>query len=327
MNTLRTERDLQAALVELSDGAPDAADVLPSAAPQRASRRWLYRLAPVVAAAAVIALALTLVITGRPGTSSRGGPSGSSSNGATSDLVGIRWQVQTVGGKSADHGVALLIRANGWLDADYEVCGSVRAQFMISSSHLTFERQQLPPQACPEGHPLSNVSQMTIDAVDHMFFGTVSWSVRGDRLTLRKSGAPTIVYTRYPSVPATTRAWTFEGVGISVPASWPANHVRCSEPIADTVLLPAPRNACVTSRAPAVTSVEFSPSESLPDGPQDWNSFSVDNVEAADQTRQPDKGLHEIDVLFPTRGVLVEIISPSQAEAQRLESTIFIVNN
>src|SRR5215467_7106234 len=90
-----------------------------------------------------------------------------------------------------------------------------------------------------------------------MLSGIVSWFAEDGRLTLRKDGVPAMVYTPFADSPAHTRQWTFHGVGISLPADWPSNAVRCGTPTTNTVIFPGAVTSCAYSRPAGVTSVEF----------------------------------------------------------------------
>src|SRR5215475_8415453 len=227
MKDLRTEDDLRAAFEELSQGAPEAARVLPSAAPRAEQRRrQLHAWAPAGAAAAVVAIVVGLTVALSP---DRG--SGPPALGIRAgDLVGIQWQVRSVGGTSAAQTLVMEIEPNGRFFQNIGSCSALEGQMSIALTKLKIEHVRLSLGLCPIIPKETPLQQQQATALKAMLSGTVSWFAEDGRLTLRKDGVPAMVYTPFADSPAHTRQWTFHGVGISLPADWPSNAVRCGTP-------------------------------------------------------------------------------------------------
>lgn len=327
MNDLRTEDELRAALEELSHGAPEIANVLPTTtADTQQRRRRLVRWTPVAAAAAVVAVAAGVVV--GLAHNGRSGPPATSAN--TSDLVGIEWQAQSVDGAPAARGLTLKIEPNGRFWQNIGSCSSLLGQLSITPTELKIDHARLSLGLCP-GIPAtpSPRQRQQAAALKHMLTGTVSLSIQNGQLTLHKGGVPTIVYARSPHSPAHTRQWTFHGVGISLPASWQANTVRCGAPIANTVIFPGPVSSCTYPRPPGVTSVQFraydptyDPFASPPPGVP--GTFLIDGVEATERSTDPREPLQIVEIQLSSRDATVVIASPSRNEAFNLESQLYI---
>jgi hypothetical protein len=327
MNGLRTEDDLRAALDELSLDAPAAADVLPrNLSGVALSRRRIRRWAPVAAAALVVALAVGLALG-----LSRGGNSAPSAVGRASDLVGVQWQVASVGGARATQGFGLEIEPNGRFGQNIGSCSSLQGQLSITGTYLKIHNVRLSLGLCPIVPKATPLEEQETAALKSMLTGTVSWSIPDGQLTLRKDGVPTIVYARSRQSPASTRQWTFRGVGISVPSDWPLNAEHCGTPVRDTVIFPHAVLDCLVARPPGVTSVEFSaydpkydPFPTPPRG--EPGTFLIDGVEATERSTEPSQSLQIVEVQVRSRNVTVTIASPSRTEAFNLESQIYIVS-
>jgi hypothetical protein len=118
-------------------------------------------------------------------------------------------------------------------------------------------------------------------------------------------------------------------VGITVPASWAANAVRCSTPIANTVIFPGTRSACAYVRPTGVTAVQFSADKPTYDPfptppPGEPGTFFIDGVESTDRSTDPAEPLQIVEIQIPSKDVTVTITSPSRTEAFNLESQLYI---
>jgi hypothetical protein len=164
--------------------------------------------------------------------------------------------------------------------------------------------------------------------------GTISWSLHDSRLTLVKEGAPTVVYSHYGRA-GDLRQWTFQGVGISLPAEWPKNAQHCGTATANTVIYPSiVEENCLALRPPRVTSVAFAPTPSIvqpiPDRIGEPSGIVIDGVEARlvtfDPKTGPYAGLHVLQIEFARRRVVVTIASPNESEAANLLLQIYLVH-
>lgn len=327
MNDLRTEDELRAALDELSHGAPEIADVLPAARADT-NRRRRGRWAPVTAAAAVIAVAVGVAV----GLAHNGRSGPPASDQTYGDVVGIQWQVHSVGGTPSGQGYGLYIEPNGRFGQNIGSCSSLQGKLSITRTQLKIDHVRLSLGLCPgvptRPHPKQ---QQQATALKDMLTGTLSWSIENGQLTLRKDAAPTIVYARSPNSPAHTRQWTFHGVGISLPASWPANAVRCGAPVQDTVIFPASgaQSSCGRVRPPGVTSVQFSAYDPSYDPfatppPGQPGGVLIDRTTAIERSTGPNASLQIVEVQIRSRNVIVTITSPSRAKAFDLVSALYI---
>jgi hypothetical protein len=325
MNDLRTEHDLRAALDELSRDAPEIADVLPGIAVATAPRRQrLRRWAPVAAVLAVVAVAVGVAVA-----LARNDHSAPPTSGGPSNLVGIDWRVHSVGGTPAASRIRLKIEPNGRFGQNLGSCMYLQGHLSIAGTLLKIEHVRQSSGLCPYIPTPSSEQQQQAKALKDMLIGTVSWSIHDGQLTLSKAGVATIVYVRSPHSPAQTRQWTFHGVGVSLPASWQENAVRCSTPIANTVIFPGAVTSCTYPRPPGVSSVQFNAYDASYDPfaappPYPPAGFSIDGVETTERITDPRESLQIIEVQIRSRGVTVTITSPSRTEALNLESELYM---
>lgn len=324
MNDLRTEDDLRAALDDLSLDAPVIADLLPSTVGRRQWSRRLRRWAPVAAGATIVALAAGLTVG-----LSRHGRSGPPAAGHANDLVGVQWQVRNVAGSRIAEGFGLRIEPNGRFAQNIGGCSSLHGLLSITPTQLKIRQVQLAIGLCPIVAGSTRLQQQQSAAVKAMLTGTVSWSIHDGLLTLRKDGVAPIVYRRSANSPAQTRQWSYHGVGISLPASWPANALRCATPITNTVIFPGPVDTCAYARPPGVTSVQFGPDDPaynpFPTPPPGQpGTFLIDGVEASEFSSDPTEPLQVFEVRIPSRNVTVTITSPSRTEAANLMLQLYI---
>jgi heat shock protein HslJ len=329
MNDLRSEADLRAALDELSADAPDVSVILPSADVPYSPRRLRW-LAAAAAAVVVAAVAVAVALTRNNSTPPAGRP--------PTALVGIGWRLQSIGGHpvTGRPNPTFYIKPNGrFYQNRLGPCSSVLGRLTGTPTALRIEHARLSFGMCPALYPKPGPAVARNNAaLRHVLTGTLSWTLDGDRLVLRKPGAPTLVYTRSPGSPAHVREWTYRGVGITLPATWPANAIRCGVPIQDTVILPGrPESTCQRARPSGVTSVELSgyrPGQPPLDFFRGKPSFVrsrpservIDGVTVVEQyARAPSgqyQGLWVWEIQFRSRGVAVTIASPSRTLAANL---------
>lgn len=176
-------------------------------------------------------------------------------------------------------------------------------------------------------------SRTVVAALQKLFEGDLTWSVTGDRLTLRRAGAPTAVYQPEYWSATPSRQWLYRGVGISVPATWRKNALRCATPIHNTVIYPGPVLSCAYGRPNRVTSVEWHDNglpNLFPAAPAKPSETQIDGVPATERFVAPDTGpyqrLQVVEVRIPSRNVAIIIASPDPYIEGRLEVSLFIPN-
>ena len=323
MNDLRTEADLRAALDLLGDGAPDPADVVPTRTVPAASRRNRW-LAPIAAAAIVVAVAVGVKL-------HASSPDAPATPAGTGNLVAVVWQVDTIAGTAVPRGFTMQIQPNGNFWQNVGSCSSVTGDLSMTSTQLVVHSSRLTVGLCPITLPYIPAQQLASQQLRSLFTGTLTWSVSKRTLTVRGASGQMVTYTPIPGTPSHLRQWTFHGVGISVPRSWPANARHCGAPTTNTVLFPGATTDCSTSRPPGITTVEFSKPDSaispLLSLPERSAFQMVDNVEVSEWTGSPASGPYSglvvIQVHVPKRANLT-IASPSRPEAVKLEATIYL---
>lgn len=140
---------------------------------------------------------------------------------------------------------------------------------------------------------------------------------------------PTTTSTPSPSpVPPGTQAVSFHGVEVLVPAEWTINTVRCSSPIADTVIIEdgAPQPACASAQTPGLTVVRLMPIESF--NSQAWSELATESVTVSGHPASRGTGMSERSqtelavLLLPGPGVAVTVESPDPAYAEQLLDTV-----
>ena len=153
-----------------------------------------------------------------------------------------------------------------------------------------------------------------------------------DPLDARRLAAsePTTTSTPSPSpVPPGMQAVSFHGVEVLVPAEWTINTVRCSSPIADTVIIEdgAPQPACAYPQPPSgLTVVRLMPIESF--NSQAWSELATESVTVSGHPASRGTGMSERSqtelavLLLPGPGVAVTVESPDPAYADQVLDTV-----
>jgi hypothetical protein len=332
MSVLRTEHDLRVALVELGADAPSVEDVLPSrddaphSEPKRARLGGRYLLPAV----AVIA---TLVVAGVIATLPDGRRDQPPAGHDTTQAVGVWWQLVSISGRPVTAQLALQIKPNGrfqqFLGA---ACESLYGQLEASPTLLKVTHTEHAIGSCLQSPPAP--SRTVVSALQNLFEGDLTWSVTGDRLTLHRGGAPTAVYQPEYWSGTPSRQWLYKGVGISVPATWRKNALRCATPIRNTVVYPGLVLSCAHRRPKGVTSVQWYDNDLpnlFPGAKAEPSETQIDGVPATERFIGPADvgpyhGLQVVEVRIPSRNVAVIIASPDPFVEGRLELSLFIPN-
>jgi hypothetical protein len=125
------------------------------------------------------------------------------------------------------------------------------------------------------------------------------------------------------------RQWTFHGVGISVPASWPRNALHCKAPLTNTVVYPHQTRACAATGDTDATRVEFSRIDApdpVPPTDSKGNPIEIDGTPATESFRQLPDGRQAAEVRVPSHNITITITSPDAGFAAHLaELEIYIV--
>jgi hypothetical protein len=322
---LRTEQDLQAALDLLCSDAPaPAAVLLPiQAAAQRPVRRpWAGWLRPVAAALVVLAVAAGITFA----TSSQ--PAADKPMSGPNAVVGVWWQLQRVNGQHHGTGGASLdIGVRGNFQQGLGLCEWVSGRITVTPSVLQLAHVRHVSASCIAVR--GETSRRFVTDLRRLLRGNVNWSVSANTLTLHAAGV-TATYRPHPGSGTPSRQWTYRGVGISVPASWPRNAMRCDAPTTSTVIYPHPASACTAAGDMHATTVQFSPLDGKPAKvvPADRRSpTEIDNTAATEGFRQLPDGRQVAEVRVPTHNVAVTITSPDPSLAAHLaEVEVYIVN-
>jgi hypothetical protein len=155
------------------------------------------RFGPALAAAAVIAVAVGV------GISRSENPTGPASGGSPRQLVAVRWRVDTIDGERPGQYLALRIEPNGRFWQSVGTCTGLEGKLTIARTVLTVRTVRPMYGNCAV--PVGQAQQHFMRTLQSVFAGRIAWSVNGTQLTLRKEGAPTVVYIRAASpTPATT---------------------------------------------------------------------------------------------------------------------------
>ena len=331
MSVLRTEHDVRTALVELGADAPAVEDVLPSRVdalknePKPARRGGRYLL-PAVAAIT------TLVVAGVIAAVQDGRHDHTPAGRDTTQVIGVWWQLVSISGRPVTGQLALQIKPNGrfqqFLGA---ACESVYGQLDVSPTLLKITHAEHAIGDCIQSRPA--LSRIAVAALQKLFEGDLTWSVTGDRLTLRRAGASTAVYQPEYWTATPSHQWLYRSVGISVPATWRKNDLRCATPIRNTVIYPGPVFSCAYGRPNGVTSVEWHDNDLpnlFPTAPAKPSETQIDGVRATERfiapASGPYQGLQVVEVRIPSRNVAVIIASPDPYIEGRLEVSLFIPN-
>lgn len=126
------------------------------------------------------------------------------------------------------------------------------------------------------------------------------------------------------------RTYTYHGLTVAVPASWPLNALECGTPIRDTLAIgDGLTPACLIGRPSGVTAVELSfprPASSTTSGPISGRSIRIDGVPASRVDRLS-HGLYEITVVIPSIYAQITISSPSKSRVQSIAASLRITNS
>lgn len=336
MNALRTENDLRAALVELSQDPPTPSEVLPERPELRPRRRLPRWLAPAAAAAIAAAVAIAASMLGH------GAARPPAAAGHLGALVGVQWQLRAVGDRPATLPLVLQIEPNGRFSQNLGQCASLDGRALLATTQIKVQRVRRSLGLCPAIPSAARPSPAqrrraaaTANVLGRTLRDTLSWTVADGRLMLFRPGAPALTYTRSPHSPVQTRQWTFHGVGITVPRAWPKNALRCGTPTADTVVYPGPVATCAFGRPRDVTAVELLPTrhghDVLASEPGEFANILIDGVPARERNGHPStgpySGLEVIEVQVPSHDASIVISAPNGAEAAQLSEAIYIVGN
>jgi hypothetical protein len=154
-------------------------------------------------------------------------------------------------------------------------------------------------------------------------------------LTHRHSSAPGAAQTsrsRPPNsgsaVPAGDARVVFHGLAVDVPTAWVHGEIACGTPVTNAVILPVIVASCLHPRPAGVTSVEFRAAggyqQPITDGRT--TSRSVDGYRATETAGTMGESLHAVRLVVPDLDASMTILSPSQAEADRLLATVQVVS-
>jgi hypothetical protein len=292
--------------------------------PRGGRRMW----APAIAAAAVAALVLAGV-----GTGLLRSQQPAATPGPVSALVGILWQSHSAGGAQRDLGYPLKIEPNGRFEQYLALCGSVlRGQLVIDGPRLTVTQAQVGDNgaSCLMSPKINRRTRAVTELFTTLFTDTLTWTVHGDQLTLRNSNGLSVTYTRSAISPARTRRWSFHGLGISLPATWPADATQCGVPIKKTVIFPGAVERCELHGQPVLTSVRFGPYHPSFDPfrqpPAIVEGHLIDGTTADQYETGPGVRPAVAEVRIHRLDVSVIITSPSRTTVDHLTEQLYLTN-
>jgi hypothetical protein len=323
---LRTEQDLVAALDVLCSDAPTIESVMPgteASATSTKHRRLVAALVPVAAALATAGIAVGIVVA-----QSSAPPADQHPPADSNSVVGVWWKLHQINGQDLNSkDLSLDIDVHGNFEQTLGGCEWLTGQFTVTPATLRLDYVQHPIGDCSIAIPLPHNATKT--ALARLMHEDLVWSVSDSTLTLHGSGV-TATYTPYPLSGTPSRQWTYQGVGISVPASWPRNAIKCGAPTASTVIYPhAGTTYCYDVGDRTATTVAFAPIASTKDGLCPTSACSpieIDGTPATEQFHRLPDGREIAEVRVPSRNVRVTITSPDPAFAAHLaEFEIFIV--
>ena len=322
---LRTEQDLVVALDVLCSDAPTVESVMPGADKSSTStkqRRLVAALVPVAAALATAGIAIGIVVA-----QSSAPPADQHSPADSNSVVGVWWKLHQINGQDLNSiDLSFDIDVHGNFEQTLGGCEWLTGQVTVTPGTLRLDDVQHPIGDCSVAIPLPHNATKT--ALARLLHDDLAWSVSDSTLTLHGSGV-TATYTPYTLSGTPSRQWTYHGVGISVPASWPRNATRCSGPTTSTVIYPPAGTYCYYVGDRTATTVGFGPIASTKDGLCPTSACSpieIDGTPATEQFHRLPDGREIAEVRVPSRNVRVTITSPDAAFAAHLaEFEIFIV--
>ena len=128
-----------------------------------------------------------------------------------------------------------------------------------------------------------------------------------------------------PPAPSAWRWVDTHGIEVAVPARWRLNRQRCGTPKANTVLWNEDGMlACLTGQPPGLSVVEFG---SILQRPPGWyrrhtTPVTVDGARARRWDVGIVRGSHEVQLVFPRRGISVTVLSPHRSLLRRILASV-----
>jgi hypothetical protein len=326
-NTSPTETDLRTLLSTDAHDVCDAVTLLARLGEERPRRRLSW-WAPLTAAAAVAVVAVGVTVGlahGRHHPATTDTPVG--------ELASINWQLTSLNGSTKLGGGYLWIEPNGRFAQSLPGCGAqLQGQLSITDTHLGITQTHLGSigESCPVLPKPQPTDPAYTAGVKALWSGSLSWTLRGAALSLTNTDGTTATYTRSPRSPARTRQWTYHGLGISLPANWPANATKCGTPLKNTVFFPGPVEQCLIRRPAGVTSIQFGPYnpgvDPFPSRPAERDGLMIDGIVAQQRETGPTKKPQIVEERIRSLNVSVIIISPSRLEADNLSSLLYLTH-
>jgi hypothetical protein len=132
-----------------------------------------------------------------------------------------------------------------------------------------------------------------------------------------RAAAPSLSPTRARSTPPPAWRWVdTHGIELAVPARWRLNRQRCGTPQANTVLwLEDGVLQCLAGGPSGLSVVEFG---SILRRPHGWyrrhtTPVTIDGARARRWSAGRVKGSHQVQLMFPRRGITVTVLSPRRS--------------
>src|SRR3954451_20446652 len=143
------------------------------------------------------------------------------------------------------------------------------------------------------------------------------------------SAAPSLSPARaHRAAPPATQWVDTHGIEVAVPARWRLGRGMCGTPKANTVLWNEDGMlACLTGQPPGLSVVEFG---SILQRPPGWyrrhtTPVTVDGARARRWDAGIVRGSHEVQLLFPRRGISVTVLSPHRYLLRRILGSVRMV--
>ena len=144
-----------------------------------------------------------------------------------------------------------------------------------------------------------------------------------------RSAAPNLSPAKaHRSAPPATQWVGTHGIEVAVPARWPLGRGMCGTPKANTVLWNEDGMlACLTVQPPGLSVVEFG---SILQRPRGWyrrhtTRVTVGGAVARRWLAGTMDGSHEVQLVFPRRGISVTVLSPHRSLLQRILASVRVV--
>lgn len=141
-----------------------------------------------------------------------------------------------------------------------------------------------------------------------------------------RSAAPSLSPARaHRAKPPATRWVDTHGIEVAVPARWRLGRGMCGTPKANTVLWNEDLIlACRTAQPPGLSVVEFG--STLP-RPRGWyrrhtTPVTIDGARARRWIAGKVDGSHEVQLVFPLRGISVTVLSPDRSLLHRILASV-----